>query len=94
MKNLHVPDSTWQQYAIDIKHSNGKFLVIDKYIYNLIFKNVIENTYESAKKWLCLYEEEEISTDGSAGEVLGNNIIYALLLPTIPYIVNILNIYI
>ena len=63
-------------------------------MYNLIFKNVIENTYESAKKWLLLYEEEQISTDCSAGDALGNNIIYALLLLTIPYIVNILNIYI
>ena len=53
-------------------------------MYNLIFKNVIENTYESAKRWLLLYEDEQIFTDCSTGDALGNNIIYSLLLPKCP----------
>ena len=34
IKNQHVPDATWHQYDIEIKHDNGKFLIIDN---NYIF---------------------------------------------------------
>ena len=40
-------------------------------MYNLIFKNVIEHTYESAKRWMVRYEFEQVSTDCSIIDALG-----------------------